>query len=425
MDIQALSRLVSANSVQGTEIPVESGFVLPGKGPELKANAAAIDATDPLLQVTEDRSFDFGSPAVRLLGAAFPGGHAGFLMFPLGGGPDQGDEGTEVTLPTLFYSRTFESQSLGNGVGALGAAFTGTLNADGGVQLGGGGAVRVGPLLAFANTRRVGDVTDLEDKRIIPNEDGDWYSTINFGLCVSLNDMVASGSRAGATIAGLMGGPVGLKAAAGLEGLAGFAEFSKKAANTFVGFGYGIQLEGNVNNPGEYRFTQGGREIDLESTIEQYMSTLSGESPDPIFFPEDDDTPDEIRSINDIIALAYGESPFERAQQRLDGSAVPAVELAREADFLVRTTGAAFFPLLSPEAQAIVAHGPKSLEEVGFVLREFWNRPGMSQELRDDIANTLTNPYGIDFGLPEIAARNEDQLPPPDFDATRSVFGIE
>lgn len=259
---------------------------------------------------------------------------------------------------------------------------------------------------------------------LIPNADGEFRATINFGFGISLNDTVSGLSRIGSKIAALIGGPAGLAAAGGLQGVAAASDALKGATNIFSGLGYAIEVRGNVNDPDNLTFYQNGREIDLEATIEALMATLSGEASEPTFFPEGSDSPEQVRTINDIIALAYGTDPFELASQRRGHSEVPAIRLAQEASDVVTVLGSTFYPFLSEWGQSLAAHGPQSTADVARFLQEVWNNPAMPPQIRNDIVDRLANAYGINFGIPEIAVRNEAFAPAPDYDATREALGV-
>jgi hypothetical protein len=315
------------------------------------------------------------------------------------------------------------------GAGALSSALTGsivsTFNPNTGqFQLGGGGAVRFGPILAFLNTRSVGSLDPNDGLTFIPNERGDFTATINLGVGISLNDAISGSSRIGSKIAALMGGPFGAAAASGLQGVAAVSDGLKSFANIFAGLGYAIEVRGNVNDPGNLTFYQNGREIDLEVTLEALAATLSGEASEPTFFPEGPDSPEQVRTINEIIALAYEADPFELARQRRGHSEVPAIRLAQEASDVVTVLGSTFYPFLSEWGQSLAAHGPQSTADIARFLQEVWNNPAMPPQIRNDIIDRLANPYGINFGIPEIAVRNEAFAPPPDYDATREALGV-
>lgn len=378
--------------------------------------------THPLFNDTGNRVFDLGDPAAVFLGGTIAGGESGFLLLPIVGDDDESDK---VRLPTGFYSRTLGSVS--GGAGALSSALTAgivaTVNPNNGqVQLGPGSAARVGPFLAFVNTRNVLDQEG--NMTLIPNADGEFRATINFGFGISLNDTVSGLSRIGSKIAALIGGPAGLAAAGGLQGVAAASDALKGATNIFSGLGYAIEVRGNVNDPDNLTFYQNGREIDLEATIEALMATLSGEASEPTFFPEGSDSPEQVRAINDIIALAYGTDPFELASQRRGHSEVPAIRLAQEASDVVTVLGSTFYPFLSEWGQSLAAHGPQSTADVARFLQEVWNNPAMPPQIRNDIVDRLANAYGINFGIPEIAVRNEAFAPAPDYDATREALGV-
>ncbi|MCC5979293.1 MAG: hypothetical protein JJU21_14625 [Salinarimonas sp.] len=283
------------------------------------------------------------------------------------------------------------------------------------------------PILGFLNFRQeageAGSETELTLEELA---DGDevrlppgLYS-VNFGVAFSVLGATAAALESLGQLLAMIPKPAAaavgqsmLKLQQALNGVQNFADLKA---------GLGWRLIAEVDEAGEVIFKLGGQVVDPMQIVEDALSASALPELPILDNPNGDPA---VARVNDTIALINGGDPFELARQRSGQCDVPALRLAREAIDVVRVSGSVLYPFLSDWAKNLSAHGPESIDDVTRFLQEIWQNPATPQQVRDDIAGRLANPYSINFGRSEIELLNEMMAPAQDFEFIRYSFGIE
>lgn len=287
---------------------------------------------------------------------------------------------------------------------------------DGNVELGPGGVAKFvlpGGVegLFFMNTR--------VDPAEIPG--GNFTLSLQGGVVINATSLGSDVLEIGGRLVQLAPVPHAATAGRAIEGTGraiGFVD--QHIMSYYVGAGY--RMEARFEDGKFEGLYIAGQRVELEDLVEQAL-THPGHSETPPLIPDGGNP--VIRDHNINMRLAYGQNPLEIARKFGDTSNVPAVRLANEMNRISFVAGQTFYPFLSPENQATVAHGPASLEEFTNLIQDIWSLNVLPHATRHEIIRSLANSYGMDFGIPEIAEANETEGPqPPDYTATREAFGL-
>lgn len=364
-------------------------------------------------------------------GSPLPPGGAAFGLIPIGGDiPD--DLGAFLAQPVM--QKKMKMGPIGElrvSVGAVATIRPESPMADSTVEAGIGATFAPPPIttprgqeisvLAFLNFRSAGEnQPELTMDEVVNGDEiklPEGMYSVNFGVAFSVLGTSAAALESLGQLLAMVPKPAIAAAGQSMLKLQQALNGVQNVADLKAGLGWRLTAE--VDAEGEIIFKLGGQVVDPLKLVEDALSA-SGLPELPLLDNPSNDP--SVANVNDAIHVINGGNPFDRARERNGRSDVPAVRLATDASDVVRAAGATLYPFLSEWAQSLTAHGSQSIEDVKRFLGEIWNNPATPSEMRNHIANVLANPYGFNFGIPEIEALNQLTIPPEDYGFVRSVF---
>ncbi len=279
---------------------------------------------------------------------------------------------------------------------------TGTLE----LGYGGLGVTKIGgiPVVAWLNTRS--------------NVPDGFTGTIsaNLGVAFSVDQAAATAMAGAAPLAAAV--PGGGRAAVGMGKAASLLRSMGQAGSGYIGAGYRVEL----------RFKDGaldgiyykGQKVELQ---EFAQSALASKEFRPAVVPNSGDP--KVANYNAINQMIFGSSPWDLAAAsggKNHGNG--ALDVANAWRGVIQEFGTAYMSRLPADVQAIVIAGPRSMNDAGQAANALLSVASPADQ--EKILARLQNRYGLNFGVPAVAALNGTGAgligKPGDYDFVRNVF---